>query len=248
MIDELTRVLEFNDQVRRLRAIVDSARPQIDQLVSNVVTTTFDRPIASAQLRAWREQVNSHVARDAGFAYQAYVRLKLASVRAFGAELIVKLRGVPAQSPLWRVVTEIIDAWALAKGMVYERADSEALEFEVQTGAHLPAWVKYLLAFDVKYRARRMHFLIKGQNRLYQLIDQEHFRVAIHRDRKGQPEHHSRRVRPHGGINEIADACKLNDLIEHAVGMVPGRAQQGRVETHVLDPGQLLTETSAQFQ
>src|SRR5438270_1864540 len=76
VIDELTRVLEFNDQVRRLRAIVDSARPQIDQLVSNVVTTTFDRPIASAQLRAWREQVNSHVARDAGFAYQAYVRLK----------------------------------------------------------------------------------------------------------------------------------------------------------------------------
>ena len=96
-------------------------------------------------------------------------------MRAFGAELIVKLRGVPAQSPLWRVVTEIIDAWALAKGIVYERADSEALEFEIGTGAHLPAWVKYLLAFDVKYRARRMHFLIKGQNRLYQLIDQEHF-------------------------------------------------------------------------
>jgi patatin-related protein len=173
--DELTRVLEFNDQVRRLRAIVDSARPQIDQLVSNVVTTTLDRTIASAELRAWREQVNSHVARDAGFAYQAYVRLKLASVRAFGAELIVKLRGVPAQSPLWRVVTEIIDAWALAKGIVYERADSEALEFEIGTGPPFPAWVRYLLAFDVKYRVRRMHFLIKGQNRLYQLIDQEHF-------------------------------------------------------------------------
>ena len=175
IIDELTRVLEFNDQVRRLRAIVDSARPQIDQLVSKVVTTTFDRPIASAELRAWRERVNSHVAHDAGFAYQAYVRLKLASVRAFGAELIVKLRGVPARSPLWRVVTEIIDAWALAKGIVYQRADSEALEFEIETTEHLAAWVKYLLAFDVKYRVRRMHFLIKGQNRLYQLIDQERF-------------------------------------------------------------------------
>src|SRR5262249_47683437 len=41
VIDELTRVLEFNDQVRRLRAVVDSARPQIEQLVSKVVTTTF---------------------------------------------------------------------------------------------------------------------------------------------------------------------------------------------------------------
>jgi patatin-related protein len=175
VIDELTRVIEFNEQVRRLRAIVDSARPHISQLVGKVVTATFNRPISSEELRAWREQVNSHVVRDAGFAYQAYVRLKLASVRAFGAELIVKLRGVPAQSPLSRVVSEIIDAWALHKGIVYERADSEALEFENQTAEHLPAWVKYLLAFDVKYRVRRMHFLIAGQNRLYQLIDEDRF-------------------------------------------------------------------------
>jgi patatin-related protein len=175
VIDELARVIEFNEQVRRLRAIVDSARPQVSQLVSKVVTTTFDLAISSDELRAWREQVNSHVARDAGFAYQSYVRLKLASVRAFGAELIVNLRGVPAQSPLSRVVAEIIDAWALRKGIVYERADSEALEFEFETAEHLPAWVKYLLAFDVKYRKRRMHFLIEGQNRLYELMGQERF-------------------------------------------------------------------------
>src|SRR5207247_3268152 len=173
--DELGWVLDFNDRVRRLRAIIDSARPQISQLVATVITASFDRPLSSNDLRAWREQVNSHVARDAGFAYQAYVRLKLASVRAFGAELIVKLRGVPAQSPLSRVVSEIIDAWALNKGIVYERAESEVLEFESQTAEHLPAWVKYLLAFDVKYRVRRMHFLITGQNMLYQLIDEDLF-------------------------------------------------------------------------
>ena len=100
--DELARVIEFNDQVRRLRAIIDSARPHVSELVTQVVTTTFDRAISTDDVRGWREQVNAHVARDAGFAYQAYVRLKLASVRAFGAELIVKLRGVPAQSPLSR--------------------------------------------------------------------------------------------------------------------------------------------------
>jgi patatin-related protein len=173
--DELGRVVEFNERVRRLRAIVDSARPHVSELVNKVVTAAFDRPISSEDVRAWREQVNSHVARDAGFAYQAYVRLKLASVRAFGAELIVKLRGMPPQSPMARVVAEIIDAWAVHKGIVYERAESEALEFETQTAEHLPAWVKYLLAFDVKYRERRLHFLIEGQNRLYQLIGQDRF-------------------------------------------------------------------------
>jgi patatin-related protein len=173
--DELGRVVEFNERVRRLRAIVDSARPHISELVGKVVTAAFDRPIASEDVRGWREQVNSHVARDAGFAYQAYVRLKLASVRAFGADLIVKLRGMPAQSPMARVVAEIIDAWAVHKGIVYERAESEALEFETQTADRLPAWVQYLLAFDVKYRERRLHFLIEGQNRLYQLLDQDRF-------------------------------------------------------------------------
>src|SRR5262245_9444577 len=173
--DELDRVVDFNDQVRRLRAIIDSARPHVSQLVAKVVTARFDRAITSDDLRAWREQVNSHVVVDAGFAYQAYVRLKLASVRAFGAELIVKLRGVPPQSPMARVVAEIIDAWALHKNIVYERVDSEALEFEAQTSGQLPVWVKYLLAFDVRYRERRLHFLIEGQNRLYQLLDQDRF-------------------------------------------------------------------------
>src|SRR5260221_3015147 len=157
VIDELTRVIEFNEQVRRLRAIVDSARPHISQLVEKVVTTTFDRPISSEELRAWREQVNSHVARDAGFAYQAYVRLKLASVRAFGAELIVRLRGVPAKSPLSRVVSAIIDAWAVRKGIVYGRVDGGALEIQAQIAGSLPAWVGYLLAFDLTYPERRLH-------------------------------------------------------------------------------------------
>ncbi len=139
------------------------------------MTASFERSISPQELRTWREQVNSQVVRDAGFAYQAYVRLKLASVRAFGAQLIVKLRGGSAQSPLGRVVAEIIDAWALAKGIVYERVDSSALEFDTATAGHFPAWVNYLLSFDVKYRERRLHFLIEGQNRLYGLLDQERF-------------------------------------------------------------------------
>ena len=173
--DELSWVLAFNERVRRLRAIIDSARPHVSDLVAKVITTDFDRPISTGEIRAWRERVNSRVAQDAGFAYQAYVRLKLASVREFGAQLIVKLRGVPAHSPLSRVVAEIIDAWAIHKGVVYERADSEALEFDTQTKGDLPGWVKYLLAFDVTYRERRLHFLIEGQNRLYELLGQERF-------------------------------------------------------------------------
>jgi hypothetical protein len=99
--DELSRVVEFNERVRRLRAIIDSARPHISELVNKVVSTPLDRAISSEVVRAWREQVNSHVAR-CRLRLPGLCRLKLASVRAFGAELIVKLRGMPAQSPMAR--------------------------------------------------------------------------------------------------------------------------------------------------
>jgi patatin-related protein len=173
--EELTRVSEFNHDVRQLRAIIETARPHVSELVSKFVTVAFDRPISSEELRLWREQVNSHVASDAGFAYQAYVRLKLVSVRAFGAELIVKLGGIPTDSPHSRMMGEIIDAWAVRKQIVYQDTDREGLGFEVQTESARPPWVGYLLAFDVKYRVRRLQFLIEGQNRLYQLIGEKRF-------------------------------------------------------------------------
>jgi len=244
--DELSWIIDFNEQVRRLRAIIDSARPHVSELVTKVVPASLDRPISTHELRAWREQVNSQVARDAGFAYQAYVRLKLASVRAFGAQLIVKLRGAPAQSPLARVVAEIIDAWALAKGIVYERVDSAALEFETATATaeHFPAWVNYLLAFDVKYRERRLHFLIEGQNRLYGLLDQERFRGLNPRvvdrlkrefylrldalRRKEDPSYYSREVR-----DLVADifpaapsAGAVKDLHASAISFVEMRVEK----------------------
>ena len=173
--DELAWVSEFNEQVRRIKAIIDSARPQIDRLVARVIPDTLDQPVAASQLRAWREQVNAHVPRDAGFAYEAYVRLKLASVRAYITGLIVKLRGVAAQSPLSRMVSEIIDVWATRRNLAYDPAASETVRAETPALEDLARWAKFLLAFDVNYRERRLHFLIEGQNRLYQLLDEKEF-------------------------------------------------------------------------
>jgi patatin-related protein len=173
VIEELNRVAQYNDQVRRLRGIIDSARPHVSDLVSKVVTADLRRPLSGSDLSSWRERVNARVAADAGFTYQSYVRLKLVSVRAFGAQLIVMLRGAPRQSPLSRLVSEIIDVWAVRRKIVYEGGSDAGLELEVQSEGSLPPWVDYLLTFDVKYRERRLQFLIEGQNRLYLLIRQK---------------------------------------------------------------------------
>lgn len=173
--DELNWVRDFNGRARRLRAIIESARPSVSTIVTRAVTTDLDQPVAAPQLRQWREEANNRAAENAGFAYESYVRLKLASARAFIAETIVKLRGVPAHSPLTRVVGEIIDAWAALRHLDYDGARSGMPAGELPGAKAVSGWVGFLLAFDIGYRERRLQFLIEGQNRLYALIDQGGF-------------------------------------------------------------------------
>ena len=184
--DEINWVNDFNDRINRIREIIEDAQPHVSQLVADIVTTSFDQPFTSGQVRSWRERVNVQVAADAGFAYEGYVRLKLASVRSFISSMIAALRGAPAQSPFAHAIAEIIDAWAIATGTVYSKERHQAVHLETAAAAQqAPRWMKFLLAFDVDYRKRRLHFMIEGQNRLYQVFDQPHFqgfdRVVVDR-------------------------------------------------------------------
>jgi patatin-related protein len=173
--DELGWVINFNDRMRELRGIIEGARPRVAKFVDHIISGAPDWSNATSQISAWREQVNVQVSREAGFAYQGYVRLKLASVLRFVSQLIANLRGVPAQSPQARAIAATVEAWAARTGIVYSEVDSDALRTEETTSAPLPDWAKFLLKFDVDYRKRRLNFLIEGQNRIYQLMDQERF-------------------------------------------------------------------------
>jgi len=170
--DELTRIARINDRARRLRAIIESARPHISRLVAEVMDSgDDDGPVTHDRVKVWREKANVKAARDAGFAYEAYVRLKLASVRDFISHLIMNIRGVRPDSPFARVIAESIDAWAIQSGATYVPTDSQLLQAEAAAPASVSAkWVTFLLAFDVDYRKRRLRFLIEGQNRLYQRL------------------------------------------------------------------------------
>ncbi len=168
---ELNWIANFNERARRLSSIVESARPRVSRLVTDMIAADLARPIDAEQIRLWREQANVEAARDAGFAYEGYVRLKLTSVHSFVSQLIADIRGVRRASPMARAIAEIIDAWTAQTGERYEPAESPALGAETAaSGEPVPQWVRFLLAFDVDYRERRLRFLIEGQNRLYQML------------------------------------------------------------------------------
>ncbi len=170
--DELMWINNFNDRVRRLKAIVEAARPQITRHVTDAIDLPLHQAFTAEQVRVWREQMNEKAAGEAGFAYEGYVRLKLAAVRAFIGQLIAGLRGVAPEAPLARAISEIVDAWAAHAGNVYDGPSGHALHGETAAvAAGAPGWVKFLLAFDVDFRKRRLHFLVQGQNHLYQMLD-----------------------------------------------------------------------------
>jgi patatin-related protein len=167
--DELSWIARLNEQARRLRAIVDSARPRISALVEGVMALAPGETISEARIRSWRSAANAKAAREAGFAYEAYVRLKLASVRSFVAGVIMDIRGVRAGSPAARVIAEIVDAWAACSGVMFAPAAAPPGQ-DAAAASHMPGWTAFLLTLDVDYRRRRLHFLIEGQNRIYQKL------------------------------------------------------------------------------
>lgn len=167
--DELESVNGFNEHSRRLRSIIDSARPQIARLVTELAETPPEDALSAAQIHAWREAVSARAAKDAGYAYEGYVRLKLDAVRAYAARLLASICQVLPRSVEAQAITSIVDAWAVRCGVVYDgtHAGGAAAPGGPDT---MPAWIKFLLAFDVEYRKRRLSFLIQGQNRLYALL------------------------------------------------------------------------------
>jgi patatin-related protein len=156
--DELEWVSGFNRRVRRTKDIVDAARPHISDLVASIIPLEPTQAATAEQIRKWRETVNEAAVRDAGFAYEGYVRLKLASVRATVARMVAEMLHLPAASREARAIGEIADLWARRAGPAY--------------GAE-HRWVDFLLAFDLDYRKRRLYFLIQGQNRLYGMLDEK---------------------------------------------------------------------------
>jgi patatin-related protein len=176
--NELTWVNNLNAQVRGIMSIIEGARPHVSGLVGDIIDKPFDHRFSEHDIRGWRERINARVAREAGFAHEGYARLKLASVRGFVARMIVICGGESVDSPMARIVEDVINAWAAKRGIVYKTDESDALKHESAAGPELPSlpsWVEFVLAFDVAYRRRRLNFLIEGQNRLYRLLDETRF-------------------------------------------------------------------------
>ena len=99
------------NRLRRLKEIVEGATAGHDH-VANVMSGA-GWALTEEQISRWRELANIQAEHDAGFAYDGYVRLKLASCRAFvsSPDHATSAASRP-KSPFARAIAEVVDAWA----------------------------------------------------------------------------------------------------------------------------------------
>lgn len=168
--DELGRIAEVNASLRQMRAVLDAARPQIDQLVSEVIKNHRERGSSGArQVKRWREAANALAVKQAHYAYQIYARMKGASVIEHLIALVCELADLDQDSPRRAELGAAVRAWATRTGSL----PPDGALIEVPAAA---PWIKFLQRYDIDFRRRRLSFVIRAINKLYSRLSEPAFR------------------------------------------------------------------------
>lgn len=156
--DDLSYMHGYNERIKRVKALITSARPRIETSVRDITgdTAFFDE----AQLSAWTRAAHEKAEREVGLFYDGYLELKLSATIDYLKDLVCTLAKLNKESDAWHWLREAIDQWARNQGF-----DS------VEDQRHGARKV-FLSLFDLGYRDRRLRFVIRGLNLLYGQLGQ----------------------------------------------------------------------------
>ena len=170
--DDLAWVNTYNTEVRRMQAVVGSARAHIRTIANAVVGNAFDHKLDGQLVGRLREKANNRARIETGFAYEGYLRLKLSSVIEEVATLFGSLCGYQCGSTELSHIIAVTQNWARLTGVIPDNLDPST---SFSLGSTAPPWVRFLLRFDVRYRQRRIRFVIRAVNQLYTRISNPEF-------------------------------------------------------------------------
>ncbi len=160
--DELLAIAGRNARIERLRGLLDAARPRVAEQVARVLGGPLPPAPTIEQIRHWRDQASAVAAQQAGFAFEAYLRLKIEGALEHLATLLSPCLG-RADAGARPALLAALNGWARARGVLPDRLDFSA-------DGEKPAWVRFLRDFDIAFRGRRLRFLIRELNAIYPMV------------------------------------------------------------------------------
>ena len=170
--DDLAWVNTYNAEVRRLQMVVDSARSHIRAMADAVAGPALDNVLTGEEIGRFRELANIRARNETGFAYEGYLRLKLTAVIEDVAGLVGQICGYDRDTAESGRIAAVIQKWA---ALTHVSPSADDLRKPPVPGGEPPSWVKFLLRFDVRYRQRRVRFVVRAVNQLYTRLNEADF-------------------------------------------------------------------------
>ncbi len=154
--DELDWIRGFNIRVGRLKTVLDSAMPQINRLVAEVMGDSGGKTPVAGNIADWRAKAGELAAARSGYAYEGYLRLRIEAV-------IEQLAGILATVPPTARDQAAKEAWA---ARLRDWATTAKVYPDRENGDEA-AQSAFLRGLDADYRARRLRFVVRGVNEMY---------------------------------------------------------------------------------
>ena len=176
--DNLEAIQRASRQQAKLKAVVDSLRPEVEETVERLFGRTLflDRPTVK-RLTAWRTKAQQAAAEQAGFTFQAYGQVKLAGIVASLAETVLGAAPelmLPNPDP----VADRLAGWLATHGLD---------QIGGARGGASDAAIDFFRDHDLGFRIRRLRLLARRLSEDWDDIDaaapdaRENARNAVYR-------------------------------------------------------------------
>ena len=176
--DNLEAIQRESRQQAKLKAIVDSLRPDVEETVERLFGRTLflDRPTVK-RLTAWRNKAQQAAAQQAGFTYQSYGQVKLAGIVSSLAETVLAAAPelmLPNADP----VADRLASWLATHGLD---------QIGGTRGGASDAAIDFFRDHDLGFRIRRLRLLARRLSEDWDDIDaaapdaREHARNTVYR-------------------------------------------------------------------
>jgi len=164
--DELESLHDFSERVRRYRQIVSATRPHVTERVRQLFNGDAEAPPTPALLAKLRNKANAQSAIEAGYAYDAYIQLKVSSVLDQITDVVADLSEAVHHPSDRLALSRAVEAWAKRRDIFPVLWAQHA--HEGSEPSKEDSWVRFLREFDIHFRVRRLRFVIRRLNELYE--------------------------------------------------------------------------------
>lgn len=173
ILDDLLRVQEHNERVRRMQDVIEANFDRVAGLIDPIVSDdTLSGQPEQWPWDEWNDKVNAVVTANAGMPHATYLRLKIAAVLGGFAQAICTICNYPDESNHAALVRAAVDCWGASEGL-YDRSSAEPTEKQI----------RFLRAFDLGFMRRRVRFVIAALNWWYGSVGTDGFPTRQELDR-----------------------------------------------------------------